>query len=148
MYSGKRNSRAKNLFVALFIIVIAVGVIVGATVYKNKAEEKMRSWTQITAVVVGYDKNLQTDDDMHNFKYHRVVEYEVNGVKYRATEGDSQMFQPTLGETVTVYYNPQKPSECIFGAGNTLAYILAYGAGGLFAVAGIAVFIGALKRKY
>ena len=148
MRTGTRSTRAKNLFVALFVIVIGVGLIIGATIYKNIAEEKMRTWTAIDAVVVSYDKNLEMDDDMHDFKYHRIVEYEVNGVKYRATEGDSQMFPPTLGVTVTVYYNPQKPSECIFGAGNTLAYILAYGSGGLFAAVGVAIFIGTLKRKY
>ncbi|MDE7301133.1 MAG: DUF3592 domain-containing protein [Clostridia bacterium] len=137
-----------RLGVALFMVLLGAGLIIGAVIYKNTAEERMNTWPTVIAVVVGNDRKEFTDDDgFSDYRYFRVVEYEVDGRKYRATDSESSVSPYTVGNSVTVHYNPDKPSECIFGAGDPLAYIVCYVVGGVFAAAGVAVAVLEFRRR-
>lgn len=148
MYGKSRKTSKTRLFVVLFMVLLGAGIIIGAVIYKNTAEERMKTWPPVNAVVVSYECKEFTDDDgFSDYRYFRIVEYEVDGRKYRATDSESYVSPPALGNSVTVYYNPEKPSECIFGAGSTLAYIVAYVVGGVFAAAGVAVAVLEFRRR-
>ena len=96
----------------IFILVGIVSIFLGMNKV-NEYKEKKGSYTEVNATVVGYDDTGLTDDD----EAYIVYEYSVGGVKYRTKSVEPTTNLPSIGDTVTILYNPSNPNEIISSGG-------------------------------
>ena len=75
----------------------------------------------------------------------KIVEYEVDGRKYRKESNDYSTVYRSIGDQVLIQYNPNNPSDAIWknDNGNIIVPIVA----GLFVIAGIIVVVRYFKEK-
>ncbi len=96
------------------------------------------------------DYVVRYDEDVDE-RYVGVFSYEVDGACYEVEEADWHLFEPELGETATIYYDPQHPSKARFqisGLGvimESMQYYLLCTAGGIFFFIALAMVLAHYK---
>ena len=115
---------------AIFIVVFAVIGVVMLTHSKNATQ----GYVKTKATVV--DNYSWYDYSDHEYRYRAIVEYTVDGVKYRATNtAESSNSQYKIGKTVTIAYDPNDPNKVQFvGSQRFFAFMC-------FVVSGVGVII-------
>ena len=130
-------------------MLIGIGLIVGATLYKNNLENKYGDWIRVQGRVVDYEEEYKrgSENDYHWY-YSEIVEYEVNGKSYRKTSQSSSNIRPTIGKTREVAYNPDNVQESVLlSTDKKPVVIILYSMGGIFTVVGVLGLITKIKEK-
>lgn len=146
-----RLSKAQ-LLGCIFCVLLGIGMIVGATIYKNHLREKQSAWVRTDATVVHVDQNRETDRDGDiRYMYREVVEYTVYGITYRAKNDTWTNSPKYVGDSCPILYNPLNPSECIFVSTSQGWIPILYIAGSILGFAGavgiVYYFIGNAQHK-
>lgn len=124
------TSSGSSLMVLIGVVFILIGLIfVPIAVRKLKADRASRLWPQTTATLERAEVMKYVVDRMHKedgpttrTSYSAALEYayEVNGQRHVAQHGEPAddaahaarlVAAHTLGETRSLYYNPQAPQE-------------------------------------
>ncbi|MDE7306803.1 MAG: hypothetical protein K2N33_05375 [Clostridia bacterium] len=103
------------------------------------------SYIKTQAVIVDREPHEIWDYENNAYRevYYNLIEYEANGIKYqKLTETHKHLFtQDKVGETLSVYYNHDDPTEVLFktpdkilitAACFVISFVTAVGAGGVF----------------
>ena len=141
-----------NIGIIMLVIGIVMGIIAGVMIYKYN--KKKQTYIQTTGIVVEYLTKLQDSDgsepihpDGDEFEvYAPIVEYEVDGKKYKATYNTYMDNPPEIGSEMSIRYNKNNPKDVIFDKdrNNIGIPIIA----GVFIVFGLASFIsGKVKAR-
>ncbi len=145
---------AKNwaLVIALFAIVIGVGIFVFAIYYTVTEQSKLKNYTETSGVVVGYEerKSYDTTHDhttTTTYTYAEVVEYVVDGVTYRAANDVSSTSPKSLGSVMKIAYRASDPSDCIFVNSQKWTYVFLFVFGAAVAAFGIILSVHLAKNK-
>ena len=103
---------------AMTLIALVVGVIVFSfgISYTVNARKQIGNYTEMTAVVVGYEENRSWSSTYHRttITYAEVVEYSVNGVTYKARNTIFSTSPKDKGATMKIAVNPADPADCVF----------------------------------
>ena len=143
---------AKNwaFVVALFAIIIGVGIFLFAIYYTVTEQSKLKNYTETSGVVVGYEeRKSQSHTDNHTvhttITYAEVVEYVVDGVTYRVANDVSSTSPKNLGAVMKIAFRPSDPSDCIFVNSQkwTCVFLFVFGA----AVAAFGIFLSVYIAK-
>ena len=121
----------------LFFAAVGVGfIILGYVVFMhgyNHMEElknKNSSYVETMATIVGHDENSKRLQAV-------IVEYTVDGVKYKGTSDIYQSTYQEVGTQVKIKYNPANPEEVIWREDVSKNDLIIMGAGGLLAFFGL-----------
>ena len=121
-----QGSKIGRWFVVIGILLLAVGVVL---LFTSPSSDK---FVETTAEIVQIIEERSFDDEV---TYYTFVEYRVDGVLYRQQLDtyDGTFYE---GKQITVYFNPENPSEV---HGSTTSFTLyAFIAGGVCLLIGIA----------
>ena len=113
---------------------------------------KANSYVKTDAVIIDLEPYETWDAERETYvtTYYNLIEYEVNGEKYRKlTETQNSIFgRDKIGDHYYVYYNPNDPSDVLFKtADRILMTTVCYLVSGGIAVGEIAVIIKFIKLK-
>ena len=136
-----KNSAAKYIFLIIFIVLTA-GIGTGVLVYN---ENKAKGFVRVDAVVVDYKEKYDYDDDQ--WMYSEIVEYVVDGVKYRAANSVWTNMPKSRGKEIEVAYNPDNPSQCVFVKSQNIFSLVLFIMSGIGLIGLIAQFIMDRKAK-
>ncbi len=141
--SGKRQ-----ILIGTLCFLIGAGMLIGGFFYNKSRTDKLNSWTQTTGVVVDYKISYDTDDDgFREEMYSEIVEFEVNGTKYTATDNSRSNVRPKMGKERVIAYNPDNPNQNMFVASGKTMLILLFALGGLFALLGAGSLVTVIVSK-
>ena len=130
---------AEKTIMILFTLIGLVFIGAGAYIIYEDAEFKESS-KETTATITGIDSRGSGDDT----EYIVYVEFEVDGTTVSGTFGSYNSLMKT-GDSVSVYYNPENPSD--FRSGSiSIVGIIFIGIGGVFFVVGGIFVIISLKN--
>lgn len=129
-------------------MIIGAGLLAFSVWYLSATVLLDINYVRTEATVVGFEKRRDHIDGAYRYVYAEVVEYEVDGEKYRATSTlYSSAPNGNLGGKMTVAYNPENPRECFFPSSNysvvPVLFVLAAG----FLAAGIFCLCLDVKEK-
>lgn len=132
---------------SIIVIILGVGLILGAYLYQRSTTEKSDGWIHTVATVVDYEQRRDYDSDGNlDYMYREIIEYVVNGITYRKTSNVSSNIRPSIGSTREIAYNPNNPNDCIFVSANNMMCIVFYAVGALFAAVGVFAFVYTLIK--
>lgn len=107
LLSGKQKAKRKKFGVDSLIFLVLFGaVFVSAGFFAINHSRVDSSWARTSGEVVDSLRSINEGST-----YSAVVEYHVDAQSYRITSGFSSSFEPTIGETREVAYNPSQPSQ-------------------------------------
>lgn len=115
MNTGRDSERASERFLFLAIAVIGVvglGMLIGGGTWLGITIAKVSSSQTVTGVVVDRVEVIRPKDT--NDLYAITVRYEVDGKEYRYRPG-AMYPAPQVGESVTVRYQADDPSDAMLG---------------------------------
>jgi len=141
-----------NIGIIMIVIGLVMGIIAGVMIFNYN--KKKQTYIQTTSIVVEYLTKLQEMDGSEPIHpngdeievYAPIVEYEVDGKKYKATYKTYMDNPPEIGSEMSIRYNKNNPTEVIFDKdrNNIGIPIIA----GVFVVFGLFAFIlGKVKAK-
>lgn len=145
-----------------FLIVFLVALIfsgVGSFLIYNAHKERVRTKNFITTigVVVDYREDYDPVDDNdegyyssfdEDYLYAPIVEFVVDGKKYKVYSNEYSRNPPYLGDPINVSYNPKDPNDAIINK-RTNNFVQSVG-GGLFVAIGPVLIVAYLisnKKK-
>lgn len=109
--------------------------------YKHYKKKNLDGFQETTGYVVDYKRN-----ERYNIEYDRlqvtfssIIEYEVNGNKYRLVRDVSSSFKQKLGKKIRVMYNPNIPTDSIIK--NDFSAIVVIIGGIFLFIIGVIMFI-------
>lgn len=109
----------------LIILMIGCVVFMAWSIYKIAEDRHFSKICERTeGVVIGTERYYTDDNDK---RYAGVYEYSVEGVTYEVEEKEWHMFEPELGDTTVIYYNPENPEDARFYVGGFDAILKAAG---------------------
>ena len=138
MYIVKKTSAKSNIFVGLFICIIAIGITFAFVVMPKLAAEKMDSQVMSSRVEV-----MTSRASKGGTTYTPIYHYYVSGKEYTCGKGYSTGSYPS-SDNVVVYYDSQNPGDCVITTigGDYVFFIIP----GVFFLAGIAVIYSGFKQ--
>ena len=151
-----RQPSVDNFGVKNLIVVFLIGLIfTGVGYFATKSVEIDSSWKKINGTIVDVVVNQDTDVDPNDNTvnnsptYSPVVNYQVNEQTYRITSSVGTSSKPTIGSTIKVAYNPNKPSEAkvVESKATKMMFYLFYVIGLGLIVYGCVMFALGLRRK-
>ncbi len=129
--------RRGTFWIALIASLIGVGVLAFASYYTLATRNKLSRYVEINAVVIDYKESISETDDSYNILYAEIVQYQVNGVTYKATNSASSNSPKRIGSQIKIAYNPANPSDCIFVSSENLLFVVLFVFGAAFLAIGI-----------
>lgn len=127
------------IFGILFVIIGIASIIYGVYAFNNR-NEKAKNYIDIEASVIDHDSQHDSEGSV---TYAPIVEYTVDGKKYKAKSTTYSSSVKPIGSKIYLKYNPTNPNEVIFvGDFGVIIFIIV---GGVFIVVGIVIAILALK---
>lgn len=130
-----------SLFVAIAVV---YSVFVLTVAYPRAKRSEEQCTLQITGIVIDEDSVSSSSE----IRYDALVEYEVNGTKYRSHPMASQLNHWTIGEEVVFYVDPDDPGVTRSGEGGPeVVLYVSLPIGAFFAFFGIVVIIVGAKEK-
>lgn len=124
-----------NMVGGIIMLVVGIGILVGAFFYTNSLNSKLAEWPRATATVVDYAVSYNTD---HDIMYAEILEYTVNGETITVKSDASSNIPPILNVKKEIAYNPDVPTNFVYAEGmdKSLPQILLFVVGGVFAAVG------------
>ena len=102
-----RESHTARFFIPVGLILIIFGVVMFCINMKNQNYIKIDSTvTEVNKIQEAY---LDTDGNQVEAEYSATVKYTVDGKEYTNTLDN--VGKLNVGDTMTIYYNPDNPSE-------------------------------------
>lgn len=138
-----------NTVGGIIMLVVGIGVLIGAFFYTNSINSKLAKWPRATATVVDYVLSYRTD---HNYTtdpmYAEVLEYTVNGEIITVKSDVSSNIPPILNVKKEIAYNPDVPTDFVYadGVDKSLPQILLFVAGGVFTAVGVLLLVTIIVR--
>ena len=132
----------KNIIIAISSLLIGLGITIFSIISIKSYNEKMASYVETTAIVVGY--NYSTDDEGDELAA-IIAEYKVERETYRINSSSYSTSTKALGTKVKVKYNPKDPSDAIFVDDKSSFFVLFMGL--LFTGIGIYALIKISKNE-
>lgn len=106
----------KYCLILVGIIFVAVGIFI---YFKNQYLVK-NCTMETVATVVNMKEDLTTDDDTTRYIYYPIIEYKASGEKVTVQmDNGSNPPSYSIGDTVTILYNPNKVKEFIVKGENS-----------------------------
>lgn len=124
-YSPKQS---RNL--AWIALILGIAALIYGIVTIVDYNEKSKVYRDIEARVVDYDTSTSTDEDGYTRTlYASILEYTVNGETYKFKEKSYSMNKESIGEKITIKYNPENPKGAMesFGGSYLLAILVGVG---------------------
>ena len=132
----------KTLIIGILFFVLGIALGIYSFISIKNHDEKAKTYIESNSVVVDYNYDVnENGDELRAI----IVEYEVDGRKYRKESNDYSTVYRSIGDRVLIQYNPNNPSDAIWknDNGNIIVPIVA----GLFVIAGIIVVVRYFKEK-
>lgn len=126
-----------TFWIAFILILLGVGVLAFASYYTVAIRKKLNRYVEISAVVIDYKESISETDDSYTILYAEIVEYEVDGITYKATNSASSSNPKRKGSYLKIAYNPANPADCIFVGSENLLFIVLFVLGAGFLAIGI-----------
>jgi len=113
---------------------------------------RANSYIKTDAIIIDLEPHETWDPDRESYitVYYNLIEYEVNGEKYRKlTETQNSLFEhDKIGDPYVVYYNPNDPTDVLYKTPDrilmtTVLYIVA----AAFTVGAVVIFYKYAKLK-
>lgn len=146
----KKAVKRWEFWVSIVALSIAVGLWAFSIYYTADKSRKLSAYTHINAVTVGYNlETLGSGKDRHS-SYFAVVEYQVDGVTYRAQDKMSVDVVDRVGKLREIAYNPDDPAECLFVKSEKSLFAFLFVFSALCTAAGVATatyLVSDLKRE-
>ena len=99
-------------FMPLLVGIIFLGV--GVFLYFNNQNLIKRCTEEVSATIVDIKEELSTDSDGSTYLYYPIYEYKVGeDVKRVKSSKSSSISTNSIGDKVTILYNPNKTTEFI-----------------------------------
>ena len=137
------NIDKKGLIIGIVVLIIGIGLGIFSYFNIKSYNEKDKTYKEAEAVIVDYNYEIDTDngDELRAI----IVEYEVDGRKYRKESDSYSTITKSIGDKVMVKYNPNNPSEAIWksDSSNIIVPIVS----GLFVLVGIFVVVKYFKQN-
>lgn len=121
----------------LIFIVVGAGLLFFSIKTINEYKEKDAKFIETTSKVVAYDRN---SDDLEAI----IVEYVVDGQTYTMTSNTYSTNPKDIGESVSIKYNPEDPSDAIWT--NDSTNIVLPIASVVFMLAGVVIIVTGVKK--
>ena len=135
MKMNKKSSPILGILISVVFVAVGIGMSIFAINTIKKYNEKNKTYIEVTAIGVDYDYD---DDNAASL----IVEYTVNGVKYRKASNLYTKPAKPLGKEVKIKYNPKNPNDIIWKNDSTnIVLPIAAGIFVLIGVVGISVSI-------
>lgn len=130
-----------EFWVSLTGLAIAAGLWVFSLYYTVSTVRKLNAYTHINATVIG---NALVDGGYTGGHYYGstlapVVEYTVDGVKYKAQDKMSTSYGKKAGSLREIAYNPLNPAECLFVKSENSLFVFLFAFSAVFTAFGSAV---------
>ena len=133
----------QSIYAFIMLILITLGGF-GMVIWGFKENEKAKDFKahaiETVGVVVDY---RETENDDGDDIYYAEFEYTVNGDTYIIQDDDYSVFEPELGETEVLYYDPRQPSEAKTSLDSSMGTLL-IGTGSIFGLVGLAFVLARL----
>ena len=137
------NIDKKGLIIGIVVLIIGIGLGIFSYFNIKSYNEKDKTYKEAEAVIVDYNYEIDTDngDELRAI----IVEYEVDGRKYRKESDSYSTITKSIGDKVMVKYNPNNPSDAIWksDSSNIIVPIVS----GLFVLVGIFVVVKYFKQN-
>ena len=134
---AKELKPGQGIIFGILFTLIGIGLLFYSFTTIKNYNEKNKTYKEATSVVVDYDRN---DEGLEAI----IVEYTVNGQKYRKTSNTYSNVAKSIGTEVKIKYNPNNPGDAIWE--NDSTNIVMPIAGGIFTIIGIIVAISSAKK--
>lgn len=134
-----------TFWIAFIMILLGVGLLAFASYYTVATRKKLDRYVEINAVVIDYKESISETDDSYTILYAEIVQYEVDGITYKATNSASSNSPKRKGSTLKIAYNPANPADCVFVSSSNLLFIVLFVLGAGFLAIGI-LFVVRLVR--
>lgn len=135
------NIDKKGLIIGIITLLIGIGLGVYSFFNIKSYNEKNDTYIEAESVVVDYKYDRDTEgNEMRAI----IVEYEVNGQKYRKESTSFSSITKSIGDKVMIKYDPKNPSNAIWENDSSNIFIPIIG--GLFVFAGILVIVRYIKQ--
>lgn len=108
------------IIIGVAVFAIGIWLLVG-TIGKNNNYMKTES-----IVVEIAEVRLNDTNGGKKTRYAEVVEYEVEGKKYRAQNNSYSNIPQDIGKKIIIYYDPTNPEKCMFPSSNYPAVIVVF----------------------
>ena len=165
------NKNLKSLFIFFGVITLFMGIVtfVPWTLNLSKSMET-KNWSTTGGVILTSEISSHQESERDSNGHYRMVtyysvnivyQYIVNGFNYSCSRVSYSTFDSTsdhneaqqlankysVGKNVTVYYNPNNPSEAVLETGSTnITYVFLI-LGVILTIAGIVFLYLAFRRK-
>ena len=126
----------RKIILLFFIVVGCAFIFLGYKVFMHgydhmkELKDKNSNYVETMATIVGHNENNKRLQAV-------IVEYNVNGVKYKGTSDIYSANYQEVGTQVKIKYNPSNPEEVIWREDISKNDIVIMGAGGAIALFGI-----------
>ena len=137
--------RRGSFWIAFIMILLGVGVLAFASYYTVATRKKLNRYVEISAVVIDYKETISETDDSYHILYAEIVQYQVDGVTYTATNSASSNSPKRKGSTLKIAYNPDDPADCIFVSSSNILVIVLFVLGAGFSAIGILFAVRLVK---
>lgn len=135
----------RKIGVGLVFMVVAViyTCFVLMVAYPGAKRSEEQCTMQITGIVID-EKSVSSSEEI---RYEALVEYEVNGTKYRSHPMASKLNHWTIGEEVVFYVDPENPMVYRSGGGAEVVLYVSLPIGVFFVLFAFVVIGFGLKDK-
>lgn len=124
-----KETIGKSLLASILVIIVGILLLFFGIKSVKTYKENKENYIETTATVIDYYYPGLSDEGAQI-----VVEYEVNSQKYTAKSNYKTTSPKSIGEKITILYNPSKPEEAIFPGGSN--YIIV-SVGAVFTLVGL-----------
>jgi len=161
-----RNTKGKGLVIAMILWFIICFAFIGFSAFNIIKGFETESWSQTSATILSSEIGYSTSHSRHGgssttYGAKITYQYSVNGVSYTSNtisygyayssdhDAASQLVDNyPVGKIVTIYYNPDNPSEAVLISGIDSSTWIFFSFGLFFSIIGIAIVIYySTKRK-
>ena len=128
----------QGVLFGLIFVVVGACLLFFSVKTISEYKEKNAKFTETSSIVVDYDRN---SDGLEAI----IVEYVVDGQTYTMTSNTYSSNPKDLGESVSIKYNPEDPSDAIWT--NDSTNIVLPIASVVFMVVGIVIMVSGIKKS-
>ena len=152
MYEQNRNTNGKStiiLFVVFGIFFIAgIAVMIGGYKLWQQSEHSVQNGDETIAEITDIQKvRKSTSGRKREYTYHVYVKYSYNGQFY---EGELRYYNSNMeiGDEVTIYVNPDNPTDIIEEDVPMFVLVIMEMIGGIFTIIGLVGLITGMNKKF
>lgn len=138
-----------TIILGLGFLFFGAGLILGGYFLNKGHSDFMERAVEIEATIVDIKEDVEYDDfdDEYETDYTVFVSYEVDGKKYENVKLSYYTSSMRIGNPVTIYCDPENPSEFRVKYGLNVVGIVLYVLGGILSIGGIIIVICSFVKK-